>query len=285
MSNEPTYNPVDNPTGNFNEDLTAHLKNITNENGSNQEVIDAKGTYIEQKSTRGDGSVELGEAFENGNIDFSGVMSHISIHTGGEDAGSQFNGEKFDSTESVIEAVRGLLPESLQYDQHGRAELTILIEGESVGFTGVKSLQELEGFEGVSIEHGMRIPGGEPAEVDGVKGAWYPEAVRDPETGRFETATNTDGSVKNPHGKFEPDALIATTTEDAIQGVSSTDKITVIIQKNPETAVPTVLTIFPGENAPAFPAKIQSEAYQFDTLQGGPEAAYWREHAFVKVAK
>ena len=146
-------------------------------------------------------------------------------------------------------------------------------------------MQELEGFEGVSIEHGMRIPGGEPAEVDGVKGAWYPEAVRDPETGRFETATNTDGSVKNPHGKFEPDALIATTTEDAIQGVSSTDKITVIIQKNPETAAPTVLTIFPGENAPAFPAKIQSEAYQVDTLQGGPEAAYWREHAFVKVAK
>jgi|GEM_PF-3043462 len=285
MSNEPTYNPLDNPTGNFNEDLTAHLKNITNENGSNPEVIHAKGTYIEQKSTRGDGSVELGEAFEKNNIDFAGVMSHISIHAGGEDAGSQFDGEQFDSPESVIEAVRGLLPESLQYDQYGRAELTILIEGESVGFTGVKSLQELEGFEGVSIEHGMRIPGGEPAEVDGVKGAWYPEAVRDPETGRFETATNTDGSVKNPHGKFEPDALIATTTEDAILGVSSTDKVTVIIQKNPETAVPTVLTIFPGENAPAFPAKIQSEAYQADTLQGGPEAGYWREHAFVKVAK
>lgn len=238
---------------------------------------------LEQTSTRGDGTVELGEVFDRGTIDFSAATGHLSIHTDGEVAGSQFDGEQFRSPEAIVSKVAESLPDSLQYDQHGMAELTLTMEGTRVGFTGVKSLQELEGVEGVTVERGMRMPGGEPAEVDGIRGAWYPEAVRNPETGRFETATNSDGSIKNPHGKFEPEALIAKVSQEAMSVASATDQLTVIIRKDPATGAPTVLTMYPGEVAPAFPAKIQSESFQMDTLQGGPEAAYWAEHAFVKL--
>jgi hypothetical protein len=239
------------------------------------------GVQIVQTSTRGEGVIEQGEAFSRDAIDFSGALDHLSIHTEGTVAGSQFNGELFASPQDVVDRVTSVLPEELHYDQHGRAELTITTEGTVLGYSGVKPLHELEQLDGVNVVQGVRTPGGEPAEVDSIKGAWFPEMVRSPETGRFEVATNPDGSVKNPHGKFEPEALIAHVEEGALPQALATDKLTAIVQKNPETGVPTVLTVFPGENAPAFPAKIESEAFQVDTLQGGPEAAYWGNHAFI----
>ncbi len=243
-----------------------------------------EGVRIEQTSTRGDGSIEHDEAFERDSIDFSRVVDHLGIHTEGTVAGSQFNGEVFATPESVTETIKAALPEGLRYDQHGRAELTLSVEGTVIGYSGVKPLSELEGLDGVRIEQGMRMPGGEAAEVEGIKAAWFPEMARHPESGKFEVATNPDGTVKNPHGKFEPEALIAHVEEGALPQALATDKLTVILQKNPKNGLPTALTIFPGENAPAFPAKIESETFQADTLQGGPEAAYWAEHAFIKAS-
>lgn len=243
-----------------------------------------EGVRIEQTSTRGDGSIELGETFERDSIDFSRVVSHLAIHTEGTVAGSQFNGEAFATPEDIVTRVQAALPESLHYDQYGRAELTLTAEGITVGYSGVKPVSELEGLDGVHIERAVRMPGGEAAEVEDIKGAWFPEMARNPDTGGFEVATNADGSVKNSHGKFEPEALIAHVEQDTLPQVLATDKVTIILQKNPEDELPTALTIFPGENAPAFPAKIESEAFQADTLQGGPEAAYWAEHAFVQAS-
>jgi len=245
------------------------------------ELTAPAGMRIEQTSTRGDGTVALGETFARDDIDFSSVIEHLRIHTEGSVAGSQFNGKEFPTPEDIISSVASALPEQLQYDQHGRAELTLTAEGVVVGYSGVKPLGELDGIVGVRIEQGVRTPGGEPGEAEGIKGAWFPEMVRNPQTGRFEIATNPDGSVKNPHGKFEPEASIAHVDEAVCREALATDKATVIIQKNPESGAPTVLTIFPGENAPAFPTKIESEGLQVDTLQGGPEAEYWAEHAFI----
>lgn len=243
------------------------------------------GVRIEQTSTRGDGSVEQVEPFAKDIIDFSGALDHIGIHTEGAVAGSQFNGELFDSPSGVADMVTDALPETLHYDQHGRVELTLTIEDKDkvVGYSGVQSLDKLEGAEGVRIERAMRMPGGESAEVDGIKGAWYPEMTRNPNTGKFEIALNPDGSVKNSQGKFEPEALIATVEQQEATEALATDQLTVIVQRNPENDLPTVLTIFPGENAPAYPTKIQSEAFQVDTLKDGPEAAYWADHTFVKA--
>lgn len=246
-------------------------------------ITGPEGVRIEQTSTRGDGSIELGESFALDSIDFTAASDHISVHTDGEIAGSQFDGEQFSSPEDIIGTVTDSLPETLRYDQHGMAELTVEMEDTRVGFTGVKSLAELEAMDDVVIERGIRTPGGEPGEVDGKQGAWYPEVVRNPETGSFEVATNPDGTVKNPHGKFEPEAFIAKTSEDSAPTTFATNKVTVIIKKNPETGSPTVLTMYPGEVAPAYPARIQSEAFQLDTLQGGQEAAYWQNHAFIEL--
>ena len=246
------------------------------------EIPGPVGVRIEQTSTRGNGTVELGQSFRRDDIDFSGVEDHLSIHTGGRVAGSQFSGDLFREPRDIIDLAQASLPDDLQFDQHNRAELTIAIEGGILGFSGVKSLEELKATDGVRLERGMRIPDGEVAEVDGIKGAWYPETSRNPKTGKFEVVTNPDGSVKNSHGKFEPQAWIATVDEERADEAMTTDKMTVIVQQNPQTGLPTVLTIFPGENAPAFPAKIESEAFQADNLQG-PEATYWDEHAFVKT--
>lgn len=243
-----------------------------------------EGVYIEQGSTRGDGSVELAEPFSREDIDFSRAIDHIGIHTEGSVAGSQFNGTLFKSPESVADMLRMVLPEGMQYDQHNRAEITIAVEGQTLGYAGVKPLGELEGQEGITIERAARMPGGEPATEEGIKGVWYPEMARNTETGKYEVAVDAEGNVKNPHGKFEPEALIAVIEPGSISQAMATNKATIIIQKNPENSLPTVLTVFPGENAPAFPARIQSETFQMDTLQGGPEAAYWNEHAFIKAA-
>jgi hypothetical protein len=236
-----------------------------------------------QESTRGDGSVELsGEAFDRSTIDFSGVQEHLAVHQDGQVAGSQFRGDLFPDSQTVVSFLSEVLPPTLQYDQHGRVELTLDVQlpsHESLGYSGVKSIAELEA-EGAHIESGVRTPGGEPAEEDGVKGAWYPEMVRDPETGSFVVKKTESGEVANPHGKFGPEASIATVSDTK---AAETNKVSIVMQRNAETGRPLVLTAYPGEIAPAYPAKITTEAFSADSLHG-KEAEYWSQHAFIKFA-
>lgn len=169
----------------------------------------------------------------------------------------------------------------MQFDQHGMVGMTLDVDlpgHEALGFSGVKEVAELEAA-GVRVESGIRTPGGEPAVEDGVSGAWYPEVVRD-ETGRLVVKTTETGEIANPHGKFEPEAKIATATnpEDA-----ATTKVSVIMRRDTETGRPVALTAYPGEIAPPFPAKITTEAFSMNTLIG-PQAEYWGKHAFIKFA-
>ncbi len=234
-----------------------------------------------QESTRGDGTVELtGEPFARENVDFSGVVDHLAIHQDGAVAGSQFNGEVFPDAQSVVSFLTEVLPASMQFDQHGMVEMTLDVQlpnQETLGFSGVKSVSELEAS-GVAVESGVRTPGGEVAVEDSLAGAWYPEMIRDPESGRFVVKTNENGEVANPHGKFEPEANIATVTDPE---AAATSKVSVVLRRDQETGRAVVLTAYPGEIAPPFPAKITTEAFSADSLQGSA-ADYWKQHAFIK---
>ncbi len=239
---------------------------------------------VSQESTRGDGTVELtGEPFTHENVDFGDIVDHLAIHQDGSVAGSQFNGELFPDAHSVVSFLMEVMPARMQFDQHGMIEITLdvhLPNNEALGFSGVKSLSELESG-GVVVQSGVRTPGGEAAVVDGLAGAWYPEMVRDPESGRFVVKTNENGEVANPHGKFEPEANIATVTDPE---AAITTKVSVVLRRDQETGRAVVLTAYPGEIAPPFPAKITTEAFSADSLKGSA-ADYWEQHAFIKFAQ
>lgn len=242
-------------------------------------------SQIEQVTTHGDGTLEKQGQFAKVDIHFDRVLQHLKIHQDGEVAGSQFNGEVFKSGEEVIAKIQELLPDTLEYDQFGRAELTITLEGlnQPIGWSGVKSLSELKSaYPDVAIENRPRIPGGEAAVVDEIEGAWYPESSYNPATGKVEIVLDEVGAMKNPHGKFEPNAQIATVDPDNFERSMQTNKLTLIIQKDRDTEKPTLLTIFPGENAPAFPAKINAGGYQVSSLGDTNESRYWKEHAFIQ---
>jgi hypothetical protein len=100
----------------------------------------------------------------------------------------------------------------------------------------------------------------------------------------MEIARNIDGSIKNSHGKFEPLVNIATVLPAQFQEASSTNDVTLVIQKNEQTKQPEVITIFPGENAPGIPALINSANYQSNTLHDPGAIDYWNNHAFIKMA-
>lgn len=206
---------------------------------------------------------------------------HVNIHSDGEIAGSQFSGDAFSDPDELIGFMGAILPDTISYDQSGRAELTLDIKNPNnlpIGYTGVKSMDELSQTEGVTLIKSMRTPGGDPDVVDGVQGAWYPETSRDPESGRYIEVKNPDGSLKNPHAKFEQEVTIAKVTNPTAM---ETSKVTLVIQKDQE-GVPGLLTIFPGENAPAIPALVDTEAYKANTLNGfGSE--YWANHAFIQA--
>lgn len=243
------------------------------------------GVELRQTSTRAERPEDFalsGEQFSKRDIDWGAAKQHVAIHEGGQIAGSQFSAEAFADADEIVGFLDALLPDSLPYDQAERAELTLdvqLPDGRPLGYSGVKPLAELTGRPDVVLTRGMRQPGGQSATVDGVKGAWYPELTRDQATGGYVVAANPDGSPRNPRGKFEPEVFIAK-AEDA--AAMATDKVTVIIQKSPDGR-PRVLTMFPGENAPALPALINSEQFQANTLQG-PVADFWQEHAFIQAA-
>lgn len=239
---------------------------------------------LEQTTTRSDKLELSSETFKKDEMDFGASLDHLKIHYGGEVAGSQFNSEIFTGPDDMKALILNLLPDNINYDQFGRAELTLKIqnpENKHMGWSGVQSIESLkENFPQTEIKKEIRTPGGEPAEVDGITGAWYPETTRNPQTGQFEIAKNDDGSIKNPHGKFEPMANVAAVAD--FNEAAKTDKITLIIQKDRNSGKPTVLTIFPGENAPAFPAKIDSESYKADSLKDPKSNEFWSNHVFVR---
>jgi len=240
---------------------------------------------VEQTSTRGDGRVEPGESFTKDQIDLAAILQHAKIHQEGQVAGSQFNGEVFTGPEDLQIKIASILPENIQYDQHGRAELTLMLNTNEkpVGWTGVMTLAEIqERFPNAQIEKQVRIPGGEETVEDGVEGAWYPEMAYSPSAGRMEVVME-NGQPKNARGKFEPKANIVTVPAEQFKDIAATDKITLIIQKDKSTGTPKLLTAFPGENAPAYPAKIQSESFKADTLQDPLQKGFWEQHAFVKM--
>lgn len=248
---------------------------------------------IKQQTTRGDGILRLGEAFARGEIDFQQALDHLRIHTEGAVAGSQFNGAIFENPEQVRQLLGRILPESLQYDQYGRAELTLDIThpgSEPIGWTGVKSTAELEQSGGV-IEKRMRIPGGVEDIVDGIKGAWYPEMVYDQTQGKMVVALDENGNVRNARGKFEPEVNVATVSQEEFQDTSKTNKLTVILQKDKLTGKPVVLTAFPGENAPPVPSRLNitvieagEQAETIDNLQDPIMKDYWEDHAFIQTS-
>lgn len=255
-----------------------------NENRKN-EKFKTFSCKVEQSTTRGDGKLETGEGFLKNEIDFSSSLDHLKIHHSGEVAGSQINGEIFSGPDDVREMLLAILPDNLNFDQFNRCELTLEIAHEEkgpIGWSGVKTIGELKNiFPDVLIEQKMRMPGGLEGEIDGVEGAWFPETARN-EKGSFEVVKDNAGNIKNPKAKFEPLANIATVSKERFQDASKTDKLTIILQKDKKTGKPTVLTIFPGENAPPFPAKIDTSDYKADNLNG-PESEFWKERVFIKT--
>lgn len=243
---------------------------------------------ISQITTRGNGTFEKGETFKKEDIDF-GSASHLNIHQSGEIAGSQFNGNIFSSPEEIVSIVKSNLPNELNYDQFGRCEITAeltISDNEPVGWSGVKSIDEIKKINTqAQIVKEARIPGGIKGEENGTEGTWYPEMIRN-EIGAFVVAVNESGEVKNEKAKFEPFANIAKIPENSFGDALKTKKITIIIQKDRTTSKPSLLTMFPGENAPAFPSKIDTEDYKADSLNtDSQENKYWRDHAFLKPIK
>jgi serine/threonine protein phosphatase PrpC/tRNA A-37 threonylcarbamoyl transferase component Bud32 len=243
-----------------------------------------QGVEVQQITTRGPELKLSEEHFSPSDIDFAKSSQHLTIHHGGEVAGGQFNSERFANPSDVVELVTRSLPDKIHYDQFGRAEITLKIaspDGKPLGYSGVLSAAELAArIPGAKIETAARTPGGVPGELNGMKGTWYPEMVKDA-SGKFVVDRDAEGAVKNPKFKFEPDARIATVPAEALKRGLETDKVTVVIQKD-AAGKPTVVTMFPGENAPAFPAHI--EKYGVKTTHAeSAESKFWSDHVFLKA--
>ncbi|MBX4204865.1 MAG: hypothetical protein KW788_01590 [Candidatus Doudnabacteria bacterium] len=236
---------------------------------------------FEQITTRGDGSLELGEKFRTEDIDFGSALDHIKIHQSGEVAGSQFNGDVIQGSDDLKYLLKKTLPSTLQYDQYGRAELTVELNTDSpLGYSGVKSIEEIQStFPDAEIQKRTRTPGGTEDIVDGMEGAWYPETARTDKG--WEIIKTEDGDIKNPKAKFEPKANIAKVPKEKFQDAAQTKKITVIIQKIENK--PTILTVFPGDNAPAYPARINTEGYKADSTGDSKESRFWNTHVFIEA--
>src|SRR5262249_8252184 len=160
------------------------------------------------------------EHFSPSDIDFAKSAEHLKIHHGGEVAGGQFNSERFKDPSDVVDLVTRSLPDKIHYDQFGRAEITLKIaspDGKPLGYSGVPSeAARAAKTPGAKIETAPRPPGGTPGELNGMKGTWYPEMVKDA-SGKFVVDRDAEGAIKNPKFKFEPDARIATVPAEALK--------------------------------------------------------------------
>ena len=230
---------------------------------------------VKQTSTRGDHELVLsGVTFASADLDFARALAHLTIHHGGEIAGSQFNPAVVSSPDDVRDLLLAVLPERLPFDQHQRAEITLFVSHpgqQPLGYAGVKSLDEILALTGVQIERRMRETGGSVAkekdsEGNSVDGAWYPEV-------------DGEGKVINPRDRFVPLANIASVPREQFEAASATNSVTVIIEKDEKSGRPTVRTIFPGQNAPPFPVKFD----ETDNFLSGPSKDFWNDHAFIQT--
>lgn len=242
-----------------------------------------------QVSNRGEQEIRWSDTFEKKSIDWSRVLEHLSIHMDGEVAGSQFDGELFKSPKEVVDLINAALPDEMSYDQYNCAAITAEVSQKDdrlpIGWSGVKSKEEISNiYPDAIIEKAIRMPGGFEDTVDGIEGAWYPERKFNKQTGQTEIILDDDGKPANPRAKFEPKANIARVGLDKFKEVAATPKITVIIVKGRGEGKPMVVTAYPGEYAPAFPAMIDTKNFKSkDSLAAdSPESKYWQEHVFIK---
>ncbi len=241
-----------------------------------------------QVSTRGVDPVPM-EEFKKTAIDFSAVLDHLKIHTEGKIAGSQFNGILFKDPEDVIMKVLHLLPDRLYFDQFNRAEIEMgVIYGPGqlsripIGWSLVTSFDKIyKAYPDAVIRERPWMPGGKEYWLG--EGSWYPEMVQDSATGKFVVALDEKGEVKNPFGKFEPYANICEVPEALAKDIGATRLVSVVIQKD-ERGLPLALTVVPGEIAPPYPAKIDTEGDKSDTLgPNTPESRFWKNHVFLRI--
>jgi hypothetical protein len=216
-------------------------------------------------------------------IDYSRVLSHLRIHHSGRIAGGEFNDERFPAPQDVIAAVQNILPPTLQYDINDRTELTAELSEPIVGYQGVIAIKDAEATTTITLEQGMRLPNGTPSTFQGIRGAWYPERAFNQDTQQFEIITDGQGTPVNPYCQFVPLATIAIVDQRLAEDALATNCLTAIIQRNPATNQPTMLTIFPGQNAPAFPEYINAANWKKDTLHDPATNAFWETHAFTKI--
>ena len=181
---------------------------------------------MDQATTRGEKLI-IGEEFDKNDIDFDTSLDHQKIHYDGKIAGGIFNGEIIKDPKDIEILIKKLLPNKLNYDQFKTAEITLDItnmSGIPIGWSGVKKIKEIqELFPEAKIEKKMRMPGGELAVEDGIKGAWYSQTGKNEATGKIEILKDSDGNIKNPKGKFEPEANIATVKEEDFKNISQTN--------------------------------------------------------------
>jgi len=238
---------------------------------------------ISYSSTRNKtGKFEENERVPKSEIDIENCIGHLRIHREGEIAGSQFNSEVLATPEDIISFVQSNLPDEVPFDEFGRSEITLETSKE-IGWTGISASENID-QDNLSVE--PRMPGGVEGEHNGVKGTWYPEGKWNPATKTFEVLKNEDGSIMNEKGKFEPFSQIG-----YVGSLPKTNKITIILERDRNSGKVVARTIFPGDNAPAFPTVIQGtneetgeiETYVDTTGENSLETKYWKENAFLRV--
>ncbi|MFH1728480.1 MAG: hypothetical protein ABIA04_08680 [Pseudomonadota bacterium] len=241
-----------------------------------------------RKSTLGDGVLTLvPEAFIKSDLSTTHVKGELSKHMDKQTDKLQFNRELFADSQEVVDFAMRWLPETIQYDSHGRAEITLEVQlpvGIVIGKSKVVSLESIQrNFPDAVLVVEPLQAGGRRAEVEGVEGTWYPEMKLNERTGQWEVIRNDQGLPANPDFRFEPDAQVAYVDAHSFQKACETNKVTIIIEKNSATGKPEVEAIFPGNNAPNFPVIVDHGITKIDTVKAdSPETLFWNDHVFVK---
>lgn len=229
-------------------------------------------------STRNEtGEFEEQEKIAKEDVNFDFCKNHLKIHKEGEIAGSQFDWKVFESNDKIIDFIKKSLPNEIPFDEFWRSEITLHLS-ENIWWTWIMQEKDFSNYYGneFNIEKKARIPWWIEWEYKDQKGTWYAEKYKNPETGEFEIKKNSDWTPTNPYWKFEPLANIA-----EVDQLPSTKEITLILQKDKIWNV-SMLTTFPWENAPAFPAFI--EQFEVNSLdQDSLEQKYWNEGVFLKL--
>jgi hypothetical protein len=208
-------------------------------------------------------------------VDIAGMIPHLQIF--GESTGT-LRSEFTLPREQIQQAVAAGLPEQIHFDEHGRAEFTIDYTDAQgrpidVGYDLVLSVDEFNALKAQYPYSERRLL---PITDEG-----QPSTSRGP-PGRV--VTLPDGSVR-----YMPDLAVFVVGPEAL-GSLRTSRITVIIQLDPQTRRPRVLSITPGDPTPSLPRIIrdaQGNIVVDTTRKGAIEQSFWRErgneHGFVRV--